>query len=614
MKIFISLSFLLLFGNLQAQKISRILDPLQEKKYPKAKSNLVKMKENYPTHPFYYLGNGLFYAETQNPDYNPVEAFKNLKNAKKEWHSLELKELEKMREKEKLDTIFIATKINTLLDDELEKTTKNALVEDFRRYTEHYSGTSQAQIAQTRMYDLAFAQAEKLNTTQDYAIFRQKYPNAPQFVQALDNIYNLAYLQAETTHTAESYQIFATNYPEAPQVEKAVELSAKLLYEMLTKDDSQASLSAFIDTYPRSPHLQEAKDRLSYSYFRGTTILVSEQKHVRKNLGMSDVGDYSTGNIEITMNLYDENAPTKKVEYFLGILNVSQEKGTIAGVSSFYANPDNFREEKVNPKMRNIDKDKYISEVWVSHSTSKSYNIIYRYILYKEDQTGLVSCIRQDYRDYENKFSFYSEIFLFENKTGEELVTEAPSNFEKLLEYSGESYLFDHYKNLGVKEGYKLKLNLDNGKIKVFVGEKGSEPMLNTIIYSLAGYNKKANMFIVQNHWSVGCIRSILSLIDKSDGKELVSGSYSLELSPSGEKIIDAGNYGDRGDCKVLLTVLSNKYIEFETQETWLTHSTSLDWKDDTTFTVTGQLLDGRDTVDITTITYVYHNGRWARK
>ena len=611
MKILIYVCFSLLFGSLQAQKISRILEPLQEKKYPKAKSNLTKMKEDYPTHPVYYLGSGLFCAETQNPEYNPVEAFKNLKSAKKEWYSLEVKELEKIWEKEKIDTSFISKKINTLLEEELEKTTKKALVEGFREYTEQYAGTFQAEIAEARMYELAFAQAEKLHTVHDYAIFRQKYPKAPQFAKALDNIHNLAYLQAETAHTSDSYKIFASNYPDAPQAEKAIALSAKLLYEILTKDDLQESLRSFIGTHPQNPHLQEAKDRLSTSYFKGTKIFISEQKYIRKSDEMNSIGDYSTGNIEITINLYDENHPTKKVAYFLDILNTSQEKGTTLDLNIFRGEP-NITEQ--HPKIRDIDKKSYISEGWMCYSSSKSIDYIYRYILYKEDQMGLISCIRQQYIHNENKFTFYNEVFIFENKRGEELILDAPSTFEKHLTNAGESYLFDYYKNLGVKEGKKLKLNLDNGKIKVFVGEKTSGIMSNSITYSLAGYNKKANIFIVRSFVSNTCIAISLSLIDKSDGKELFSGFGGLQLSPSGRTVVEAGNYSGAGggDCKAIITVLSNKYVEFETPETWVTYSTSFDWKDDNTLVVTGQ--PNRESENYISITYVYHNGSWKKK
>ncbi len=293
----------------QAQKIDRIIEPLQEKKYPKAKSNLEKMQKDYPADPIYFLGAGLFYADALNPDYEPFTAFKNLKEAKNKWQNLELKKIQKLAENDKIDTVFISNNINTLLDNELQKAIQNAKIEDLRKYTEQFAGTPQALKAEENMYLVAFAEAEKTNTILGYEIFTQKYAKAPQIKQATDKIHDLSFAQAQATHTPESYQIFVQKYPNVPQIAKAIAIGAKLTYEIWTKSNTREDLSNFIASHPNSPHLQEAQNRLENSYFKEKKILVEGDKRA-----------FPIITFEVFMDLYVDDIEKKTVRYFMDIV------------------------------------------------------------------------------------------------------------------------------------------------------------------------------------------------------------------------------------------------------------------------------------------------------
>lgn len=587
----------------QAQKIDRIIEPLQEKKYPKAKSNLEKMQKDYPTDPIYFLGAGLFYADALNPDYEPFTAFKNLKEAKNKWQNLELKKIQKLAENDKIDTVFISNNINTLLDNELQKAIQNAKIEDLRKYTEQFAGTPQALKAEENMYLVAFAEAEKTNTVLGYEIFRQKYAKAPQIMQAIDKIHDLSFAQAQATHTPTSYEIFVQKYPNAPQIDKAVAIGAKLTYEIATKSNTRDDLMTFIDSHPNSPHLQEAKNRLENSYFKEKKIQIST---IHNTDGNTDV--------EVFLDLFLDNLEGKTVRYFIDVVNADNT----ASSSEYYENIFN----KINPKIAYIKQENVISDIWIgiSNNVDIPSTDANRYIFFKEQQ-GTFSCIQQYYHCGFDKITQMGyENIVFQNKTAEELIKDAPKSIDKCLSSSSENYILNHYKDIASREGKKLTLKLDNGKTKTLLStaKDGYDSVYDEkyFKYSFVGYNKYFDCFIIDKQFANTLGPNIIVLfISKANGNELMSKNqsiaFSLSFSPETDKILYVEGGGKpiisiyKSEDKMIVRESVDTMPQYETVNSGIGGCafTSLNWINNNTF----QLAFNGGKVH----TYHFRNGSW---
>ncbi len=585
----------------QAQKIDRIIEPLQEKKYPKAKGNLEKMQKDYPTDPIYFLGAGLFYADALNPDYEPFTAFKNLKEAKSKWQTLELKKSQKLAENEKIDTFFISNNINTLLDNELQKVIQNAKIEDLRKYTEQFAGTPQAIKAEENMYLVAFAESEKTNTVLGYELFRQKYPKAPQTKQATDKIHDLSFAQAQATHTPASYQIFAQKYPNAPQIDKAIAIGAKLTYEIATKSNTRDDLSTFIVSHANSPHIQEAKERLENSYFKEKKILISRKNNTDGNT-----------DIEVFMDLYVDNVDGKTTKYFIDV--VSAEYTANAGNTANYNNIFT----KISSKIANITPENIISDIWVGISNDVDYPKANRYIFFK-DAKGTFTCIQQHYDKSGDEIT-QNEKIIFHNKTAEELIKDAPKSIDKLLNEmmnrynSNEGYLLNYYKDFAIREGKKLTLKLENGKSKIWLDTKevnNSGMDYGKPNYIFKGYNKYFDCFIInqQTDYAIGN-GTITLFVSKSNGNELMRRGSPLtaaEFSPNRDKIAGFDEF-------ITIYKVENKKIVKEKVDIMpkIRNSefpgcpwASINWVDNNTFKVAGSSYGDNS------YTYHFKNGSW---
>ncbi len=599
----------------QAQKIDRIIEPLQEKKYPKAKGNLEKMQKDYPTDPIYFLGAGLFYADALNPDYEPFTAFKNLKEAKNKWQNLELKKIQKLAENDKIDTVFISNNINILLDNELQKAIQNAKTEDLRKYTEQFAGTPQAIKAEENMYLVAFAEAEKTNTVFGYEIFRQKYPKAPQITQAIDKIHDLSFAQAQATHTPESYQIFVQKYPNAPQIDKAIAIGAKLTYEIATKSNTREDLSTFIASHPNSPHLQEAKNRLENSYFKEKKILVQQ----------NNTGSFT--NFEVLIDLYVDNIEGKTAKYFIDVVSIPpnkyEQQGDNLGENTKHYN---YFFNKISPKIAYITEENVISDIWVGNSTYHTSKSAIRYVFFKERQ-GTFSCVQQTYSKNDGSdVSVSDEIIVFQNKTAEELIKDAPKSIDKCFRkmqhrgwYEYEGYLLKYYKDIASKEGKKLTLKLNNGKTKNFISGREStdeysfKSNADNSVYIFSGYNKYFDCFIVHSHLHMG--GGSISLVSKANGNVLMAlhiepGSSTFSFSPEADKVlsVSASGYGVdlviyRGEKEMVV----RENVDITPKSNGFIMLSLLDWVDNNTFKLGFGNGGGNDKI----YTYHFRNGSW---
>lgn len=558
-----------------------------------------KLAEDYATHPFTHLAMGLFYAQGENTDYHPQKAYKGLVNAKNNWLSLSPKDIKKASEKN-IDTIFISQTIDKLLNAELQKSLQKKSVEDLEQFSKDYPNTYQARKAIEEMYIFAYQKAETSNNVEAYFIFKQKYPNAPQALQAQSNIYKLAFAQAEQTHTAEAYQIFLQKYPDAPQKEEAEKRAEKLQYENFTKRGTQSELELYIQKYPRSPYLDDARKRLSASFLKNAKIMVSEPivpKIEDKNLSTT---------FEIWFELNDE-MKNRKPKYFIDVVDAKQvgQSDMIGKASGYYENE--LRISKTTPSIKNFSPKNIIAEEWVSVGNGKAY----RYIIYAENQ-AFFTCVRQYYEDD----SFKEEKVIFQQKTGEMLLEQAPASIDKALVNNNlrEEYLLHHYRDLVSREGRKLKFKMYDDKTKIFVSDVES-PREGAKKYIFRGYLDRFNAYIID------CIGNDfgVSTILRRDGKEIfvhkmtMGRSLGFSVSPEADRIVcfEEGNAIQMNIIRAedaLIVVDEYKTVLKNIEGQFI--DVSVNWIHDNQF-VLKHTVDNQSTI---TYEYEYDGNTWKTK
>ncbi len=220
------------------------------------------------------------------------------------------------------------------------------------------------------------------------------------------------------------------------------------------------------------------------------------------------------------------------------------------------------------------------------------------------------------------------EVIIFQNKTVEQLIKDAPKSIDKCFRkmqnsgwYGYEEYLLKYYKDIASREGKKLILKLNNGKTKNFIsrreiGQKYDyENNANNAQFFFSGYNKHFDCFIVQSHlYQEG---GGTSFISKANGNDLL-GLYTyinsaFSFSPEATKVVSA-SVGEGNKVNLVIyrgekEIVVRENVDITPKLNDALMISLLDWVDENTFKVGFNSMGSGSGDKI--YTYHFRNGSW---
>ncbi|MFQ5962661.1 MAG: hypothetical protein ACE5KZ_00070 [Candidatus Scalinduaceae bacterium] len=152
-------------------------------------------------------------------------------------------------------------------------------------YLQKYPDGLYAQEAKTRIEELSFNIAAKVNTKQAYHDFISKFPQGDHYQKAIDGIEVLEFNVAKDVDTIKSYEKFLMTHPNGKLSQAARNRIEELVFDSVKKTGTVAAYEEFIKKYPESEYREVARlriDQLNYEYYHKKNTLRAYKKFVAK--------------------------------------------------------------------------------------------------------------------------------------------------------------------------------------------------------------------------------------------------------------------------------------------------------------------------------------------
>ena len=277
-KKFCVLSFFLfgiLSSNGQSNSYLKRIDKLE---FAKAEEKLSKKYEKEKDDIELNYAYTILYNSKEYKGYNPYKAYEYIVIAIKVFNDIGNEEKEKYNKKgytiESL-SIIIEECYNLAYNDCNDKKS----IECFKNYISFFTNSLEWKIkAQRAIYEIAFNEAEKTNTTDSYQKFINNFNSLKlidNYFQADDllksawrNVYALEFAKSKELNSIRSYQEYIDKYPKSHLLNDAVSLLNKLAFSEATKINTIDSYQYFINKYPDAVEKKEAiqkRDELAFN-------------------------------------------------------------------------------------------------------------------------------------------------------------------------------------------------------------------------------------------------------------------------------------------------------------------------------------------------------------
>lgn len=254
---------LLSFGFTQTDDLEKALKALKEKDFNSAKVLIEQIIAKNSFHAGGYYALAVYYADTDNKPYDYFKSIDYLMLAEKYYSTLTTKELTNLHklgitlgEMQKLKQNVGQRAVQEAIAAEnltaIEKIiTKFASLPDVVARATEYK------------HEVAYADAQRINTYQAYQSFYVRYPDAKQVSEAKGHYEKLLYEHLTADGTWQVYDNFYKNYPNSPYRAKARENYDRLYYEQkIMSSSSGNTLEKYIKENPGSPYTIKAKEQL----------------------------------------------------------------------------------------------------------------------------------------------------------------------------------------------------------------------------------------------------------------------------------------------------------------------------------------------------------------
>ncbi|HEY5823459.1 MAG TPA: WG repeat-containing protein [Cyclobacteriaceae bacterium] len=258
-RILIFLCFFSLQGLAQSGTGKQLLSRIKEEKWDKAEQGITKALEKDSSNSETKYIASLLFSSPRYPGYNIDSAHHFILSATRNFTLLPEKERVKMKELGVDSSVLMSQKGKT--DSLAFQQAKSVNTEEsYNHFLDHYSPTSQTDLAIPLRDEAAFAAAVKMNTPKSYNDFLTNYPNATKATEAQKRYDQLIFTESTKDGRLRSYIDFVKQYPS-----NSFRVNAEQqIFEISTASGSTDSIVNFIKQYPDSKWANRANNLLYY--------------------------------------------------------------------------------------------------------------------------------------------------------------------------------------------------------------------------------------------------------------------------------------------------------------------------------------------------------------
>jgi hypothetical protein len=243
--------FVLLFKNVNADKIEKGFERLKAFDYFNAKEYFEKTLEDEPAAAAYGLSS--IFSFEKNPFYNVDSARKYILICDSAYKLVKEKTKKKYNELGVNDSSII--KLSEFICIDAFKTFKNInSVAAYNHFLNYFNSCSQDSEAITLRNAAAYNDARFSNTSDAFKEFMALYPASIQYNDARSKFEELVFKENTSDNTIESYEKFLVNYPENPFTADA----EKMIYALSISDSSLAQYVTYVRKYKKTKYTGDA--------------------------------------------------------------------------------------------------------------------------------------------------------------------------------------------------------------------------------------------------------------------------------------------------------------------------------------------------------------------
>jgi len=250
------------------------LKRIEKGKYAKAEKKIKKSLKKNPddTELLYYKAR--LYMEPEFKRYSTETAYSTILDSRYLFNKIKdenvLKKLNKIPINKSIYHNYLDSICLYALNDAIALNTEKT----YNLFLNYYTQTPKKykQVATKKRNSVAYATAEKENTTSAYENFMFKYPNATQYYLAKNNRNALEYVKVKSIDNIESYDNFIKKYPNAKEVKFANIRIRELAFQQAKTTNTAKAYFNFIDKYPNSRQVESARELFQERKFYENTI------------------------------------------------------------------------------------------------------------------------------------------------------------------------------------------------------------------------------------------------------------------------------------------------------------------------------------------------------
>lgn len=268
-----------LFGIFYSNAQSNIhLKRIEKQKYPRAEKRLSKKYKKDSDDIELNFAFAILYNSKAYKGYDPYKSYGYILKAINRFNGLSDEESEKYKKKEytKERLLLIKEECSKLAYNDCN--TENT-IDCFKNYISFFSDAhTRKNKAQRSIYQIAFNEAEKLNTAESYQVFINKF-NSLKFVSnynesdnllslAWKKLYEIEFANTKNNNTVSSYQAYIDKYPKSHLLSKVISLRNKLAYSKAQSINTINAYQEFINQYPDAIEKKEAlfkRDEIAFN-------------------------------------------------------------------------------------------------------------------------------------------------------------------------------------------------------------------------------------------------------------------------------------------------------------------------------------------------------------